>query len=88
MHTTIYLHILLYTYTYHYTRIHTGPTISARAPPVAQLVENPPAMQETRVQSLGWDDPPEKGMAAYSSILAWSQRVRHDCDSHRELNTL
>ena len=28
-------------------------------------------MQDTQVQSLGWDDPPEKGMATHSSILAW-----------------
>ena len=39
---------------------------------VAQMVENPPAMQETRVQSLGREDPLEKGMAIHSSILAWS----------------
>ena len=38
---------------------------------VAQLVENPPAMQKTWVQSLGWEDSLEEGMAAYSSILAW-----------------
>ena len=38
---------------------------------VAQLVKNPPAMQETWVQSLGWDDPPERGKATHSSILAW-----------------
>ena len=38
---------------------------------VAQLVKNPPAMQETWVSSLGWDDPLEKGMATHSSILAW-----------------
>ena len=38
---------------------------------VAQLVNNPPAMQETQVRSLGWDDSPEKGMATHSSILAW-----------------
>ena len=38
---------------------------------VAQIVKNPPAMQETWVQSLGWEDPLEKGMATYSSILAW-----------------
>ena len=37
----------------------------------AQSVKNPPAMQETRVQSLGWEDPPEKEMATHSSILAW-----------------
>ena len=35
------------------------------------LVKNPPAMQETQVQSLGWEDPLEKGMATHSSILAW-----------------
>ena len=38
---------------------------------VAQLVKNPPAMQETWVQSLRWKDPLEKGMATHSSILAW-----------------
>ena len=38
---------------------------------VAQLVKNPPAMQETWVRSLGWEDPLEKGMAAHPSILAW-----------------
>ena len=35
------------------------------------MVKNLPAMQETLVQSLGWEDPLEEGMAAYSSILAW-----------------
>ena len=38
---------------------------------VGQLVKNPPVMQETWVQSLGWDDPLEKGKAIHSSILAW-----------------
>ena len=38
---------------------------------VAQLVKNPPAMQETCVQSLGREDPLEKGKATHSSILAW-----------------
>ena len=38
---------------------------------VAQLVKNLPAMQETWVQSLGWEDPLEKGMATHSSIPAW-----------------
>ena len=38
---------------------------------VAQLVKNPLAMGETWVQSLGWEDPLEKGMATHSSILAW-----------------
>ena len=60
---------------------------------VVQMVKRLPAMQETRVQSLGWEDPLEKEMAAHSSILAWkipwteepgrlssmgSQRVGHD----------
>ena len=38
---------------------------------MAQLVKNLLAMWETWVQSLGWEDPLEKGMATYSSILAW-----------------
>ena len=54
---------------------------------MAQLVKNPPAMQETQVWSLGWEDPLEKGKANHSSILAWripwikskgSQRVTQD----------
>ena len=39
--------------------------------PVAQTVKNLPVMQETRVWSLGWEDPLEKVMATHSSILAW-----------------
>ena len=38
---------------------------------MAQIVKNLPAMQETRVSSLDWEDPLEKGMAAHSSIRAW-----------------
>ena len=38
---------------------------------VAQLVKNLPAMEETQVQFLGWEDPLEKEMATHSSILAW-----------------
>ena len=59
-----------------------------RASLVAQMVQNPPAMWETWVLSLGWEDPLEKGKATHSSILAWRipwtelsmglQRVRHD----------
>ena len=55
---------------------------------VAELVKNLPAMWETWVQSLGWEDPLEKGKATHSSILDWripwtvqpmgSQRVGHD----------
>ena len=42
-----------------------------RASRVAQMVKNLPAMWETWVQSLGWEDPLEKGTATHSSILAW-----------------
>ena len=60
---------------------------------MAQMVKNLPTMQETRLRSLGREEPPEKGMATHSSILAWRtpwteepgglqsigwQRVRHD----------
>ena len=38
---------------------------------VAQMVKNPPAIQETWVPSLGWEDPLEEGMASHSGILAW-----------------
>ena len=47
-----------------------------RALLVAQLVKNPPAMQETWVQSLGWEDPLEEIMETHSNILAW--RVHKD----------
>ena len=42
-----------------------------QAPLVAQLVKTPPAMWETWVCSLGWEDPLEKGKATHPSILAW-----------------
>ena len=42
-----------------------------RASLEAQMVKNPPAIQETWVRFLGWEDPVEKGKAAHSSILAW-----------------
>ena len=45
--------------------------MAKRASLVAQMVKNLPAMQETWVQSLGWEDPLEKGMATHSSIFAW-----------------
>ena len=43
----------------------------ARASLVIQMVKNPPSMQETKVLTLGREDPLEKGMATHSSILAW-----------------
>ena len=56
---------------------------------LSQMVKSLPAMQETWVRSLGWEDPLEKGRATHSSILAWEipwteatvhglQRVGHD----------
>ena len=41
------------------------------ASPVAQLAKNPPAMRETWIQSLGWEESLEKGMATHTSILTW-----------------
>ena len=38
---------------------------------VGQLVKNPPAMRETWVESLGWEDPVEEGKATHSNILTW-----------------
>ena len=38
---------------------------------MAEMVKNLPAMWETWILSLGWEDPPEKEMATYSSTLAW-----------------
>ena len=48
--------------------------ISFMASLVAQLVKNMPAMRETWVRSLGWEDPLEKGKATHSSILDWSMQ--------------
>ena len=47
----------------------------------SQLVKNLPAMRETWVQSLGWEDPLEEGMATHSSLLAW--RVHGIAMSHK-----
>ena len=46
-------------------------SLKEKASPMSQMVKNLPAMQETPVQSLGWKDPLEKGMAIHSSVLAW-----------------
>ena len=45
----------------------SGPVASL----VAQMIKNPPAMWETWVRSLVWEDPLEEGMAVHTSILAW-----------------
>ena len=56
------------------------------------MVKNPPAMQETWVQFLGWEDPLEKGMATHSNILAWKKShgqrslAGYSPWDHKELN--
>ena len=51
--------------------LHFYPLVFLGSSLVAQLVKNPPAVRETWVRSLGWEDPLEKGKAIHSSILAW-----------------
>ena len=63
-HISYYLH-------WRYKLLKIAYLISVRASLVAQLIKNPPAMRETLVRSLGWEDPLEKGKANHSSILAW-----------------
>ena len=53
---------------------------------VAQLIKNPPAMRETWVQSLGWEDPLEKGKATHSSILTWRIQGRKESDTTEQLS--
>ena len=50
---------------------------------MAQMVKNSPAMQETLVQSLGWEDPLKEDMATHSSILAW--RIPMDKGARRAI---
>ena len=54
---------------------------------MAQLVKNPPAMWETWVQSLGWEDALEKGKATHSSILAWRIPWTVESTSRKESDT-
>ena len=54
-----------------HTFFHANTIAQVMASLVVQRVKNAPAMQETQVQSLGWEDPLEKEMATHSSILAW-----------------
>ena len=60
---------------------------------VTQMVKNVPAMQDTWVLSLGWDDPLEKGMATHSSILTWRIPLREkpgrlqSMEGHKESDT-
>ena len=45
---------------------------------VTQMAKNPPVVWETWVQSLGWEDPLEEGMATHSSILAWGMPMNRE----------
>ena len=54
---------------------------------VTQLVKNPPAMWETWVRSLVWEDPLEKGMATHSGVLAWRIPWTVQSMGHKELDT-
>ena len=55
-----------------------------RASLIAQLVKNPPAMQETPVRFLGWEDPLEKGKATHSSVLAGEFHGLYSPWGHKE----
>ena len=85
--------VYTHTHTHTHTHTYTYPLQYSWASLVVQMVKNLPAVWETWVQSLGWEDPLEEGMAAHSSTLAWriprteepgglqsmgSQTVRHD----------
>ena len=59
MYQFLYVLYIVYVYSYIWASL------------LAQMLESPPPMQETQVWSLGWNDPLEKEMAIYSSILAW-----------------
>ena len=74
-------------------RLNCEPNVVSMGFPGGSVAQNPPAIQETRVQSLGHEDPPEEDMETHSSIFAWesprteepsrpqptgTQRARHD----------
>ena len=71
--------VCIYIYMYIYIYTHTNIWASL----LAQMVKNLPAMWETQVQSLDWEDPLEKGMATHSGILAWriprTEEPSRDC---------
>ena len=57
------------------------------AQPYPTLGDSPPAMQETWVRSLGWEDPLEKGKASHSRILAWKIPMDSSPWGHKESDT-
>ena len=54
---------------------------------MAQIVKNLPAMKDTRVQSLGWEDSLEEGMATHSIILAWRIPMKEDPGKLQSMDT-
>ena len=54
---------------------------------MAQIVKDLPTTWETRVQSLGWEDPLEKEMATHSSVLAWRIPWTEDLTGSQKVNT-
>ena len=70
----------MFVYRYLYSPLHVD-----RFRPVAQTVKNLPEMQETWVQSLGWENPLEKGRATHSSILAWRIQWTEEPDGLQSL---
>ena len=87
------LNFLFLTFSFKICLISCFPIFSYRSTFVAKMLKNLPAIQEIQVQSLGWEDPLEKGMTTHSSILVWKipwteepgelqsmglQRVRHN----------
>ena len=94
----IYVFIYSHTYTYIYINVHKNFAnigngfYSVGASLVAQTLKNPPAMRETQVQSLGWEDPWEKGMTTHLIFLpgeSHGQRslMGYSPWSHKELDT-
>ena len=69
-----WVHVHVHTHTHEYysaiNKNEVRPLAANRRPPGGSAVKNLPTMQETWVQSMGWEDPPEKGMATRSSVLA------------------
>ena len=74
LHNTVqftFVHLIYYIWIYARYCVVLTKLCLERASLVAELAKNPPAMQETLVRFLGWEDPLEKGVVTHSSILAW-----------------
>ena len=72
---------VIFKFKYLHTHTHTHTGFSGGS----EMIKNPPAMQDTQVRSLGWEEPLEKGMTTHSSILAWKSPGTEE--PHRWLQT-